>query len=86
MATTTISLERSAYDLLRAQKLADESFSDEIHRLLGPHTAALKDFLTLLSAKEAGEVADRIEATRSADLQFELRASRRSGSQHGRRA
>jgi predicted CopG family antitoxin len=86
MASTTISLERSAYELLRARKLPDESFSEEIHRLLGPRSPALKDFLSILSPKDGADVADSIEATRSEDLDFELRRTRSGRRKSGHRA
>jgi len=86
MATTTISLERSAYDPLRSRKLPEESFSEEIHRLLGPHVPALKEFLTILSAKDGADVADTIGAARTVDLRFEVRKARRGTNKHGRRA
>lgn len=86
MSTTTISLDRSAYDLLRAQKRSDESFSDEIHRLLGPHKPELREFLTLLSSKDAARVADCIETSRAEDLAFERRKYGRRVTKNGHRA
>lgn len=86
MGTTTISLERSAYDLLRARKKPDESFSEEIHRLLGPNQAKLSDFLSILTAAEASEVADRVEAARLEDLEYEKRRFANRGARHGRRS
>lgn len=52
MPTTTISLERSAYELLKARKRPDESFSEELHRLFGKPEPALKEFLEIVSAKD----------------------------------
>lgn len=86
MATTTISLDRSAYDLLRSRKRPDESFSDEIHRLLGADSPELKEFLELLPPKDAADVADTIEAARAQDLELERRRTRRGSSNRGRRA
>jgi predicted CopG family antitoxin len=78
-------LERSAYDLLRSRKLEDESFSEEIHRLLGPHAPALKDFPTVLSVEDEAEVADRVEAARAEELEPERPTSRRRARKPGRR-
>lgn len=86
MSTTTISLERSAYDLLRARKKPKESFSEEIHRLLGPNPPELKDFLALMSDADATEVANRIEAARAEDLSFERRRGSRGKGRHGHRS
>lgn len=86
MPTTTISLERSAYDLLRSRKRPDESFSQEIHRILGPGAPALKEFLAILSAKDGALMADSVEAARAEDLEIERRRARRGGKGRGRRA
>ncbi len=86
MPTTTISLERSAYDLLRSRKRPDESFSEEIHRILGPGAPEIREFLAILSAKDGALVADSIEAARAEDLEIERRRARRGGKGHGRRA
>ena len=86
MSTTTISLDRSAYDLLRARKRPEESFSEEIHRLLGSNAPELKGFLTLLSATDATAVADSIEAARAEDLDYERSRARRPKVKRGRRA
>lgn len=85
MATTTISLDRSAYDLLRSRKRPDESFSDEIHRLLGGEAPSLRDFLAILPEKEAALVASSMEAARAEDLRFERERPSRRGEKHGRR-
>ena len=86
MSTTTISLDRSAYDLLRSRKEPDESFSEEIHRLLGSSAPELKGFLTILSARDAAAVADSIEAARAEDLEYERSRARRPKVKRGRRA
>jgi predicted CopG family antitoxin len=72
MGTTTISLERSAYDLLRSRKRPNESFSDEIHRLIGSHPAEIKDFLTLISPQDGAQVADAIDTLRAQDLELNI--------------
>lgn len=77
MSTTTVSLERSAYDPLRALRKQRESLAEETLRLLGPNPPELKEFLTLMSAADATVVADRIEAARAEDLSFERRLGSR---------
>ncbi len=86
MPSTTISLDRSAYDLLRSRKLAEESFSEEIHRLLGPHAPELKEFLHLFSPSDAADIADSIEAAQAEDLEHELEQAGSRRRQRGRRA
>ena len=86
MSTTTISLDRSAYDLLRARKRPEESFSEEIHRLLGSSAPELKGFLTILPGSDATAVADSIEAARAEDLEYERSRVRRPKVKRGRRA
>ena len=71
MGTTTIRVDRSAYDLLRSRKRPEESFSEEIHRILGSSAPELKESLTILSARDAKAVADSIEAARVEDLEYE---------------
>lgn len=85
MGTTTIRLDRSAYDLLRSRKWPDESFSEEIHRLLGAGSPGLKKFLALLPRDDASDVADKIEAARAEELEVERRRSRRRSSNSGHR-
>lgn len=86
MPTTTISLERSAYELLRSQKKPGESFSEELHRLLADSRPSVKSFLDLLSTEAATEVADAIEAIRAEDLSVERSRTRTPGGRRGRRA
>lgn len=77
MPTTKISLERSAYELLQSRKNADESFSEELHRLLGEPSPNLKGFLDIVSAKDGRMIAQAIEAIRSQDLRKERRKAPR---------
>lgn len=86
MPTTTISLERSAYDLLKARKKSDESFSEEVHRLLGSTSPDLKDFLALVSPSDGRVIADSIEALRAQDLEEARKTSSSRGRKHGHRA
>jgi predicted CopG family antitoxin len=86
MPTTTISLERSAYDLLKARKKPDESFSQEVHRLLGSASPDLKDFLDIVSVEDGIAIADAIETIRAQDLEAERKRAHRVRKQYGRRA
>ena len=86
MPTTTISLERSAYELLKSRKKPGESFSEELRRLLADSRPSVRSFLDLLSAESAAEVADAIETVRAEDLSTEHDRSRRRRGSRGRRS
>ncbi len=86
MPTTTISLERSAYELLKSRKRANESFSEELHRLLTDSRPTVKSFLELFPKDAAAEVADAIETLRAEDFAIELAKSRGRRRERGRRA
>lgn len=49
MPTTTISLERSANELLKSRKRADEGVSEEVHRRLGEPSPNLQGSLETIS-------------------------------------
>lgn len=85
MPTTTISLERSAYELLKSRKKPGESFSEELHRLLTDSRPTVKSFLDLLTAASAAEVADAVETIRDEDLSMERGRTRGRGGARGRR-
>lgn len=85
MPSTTISLEKSAYELLKARKRADESFSEEVVRLLGETGPSLRGFLDVVSEADGETVARAIEAARKEDLQTAERGSR-GRKRNGRRA
>jgi predicted CopG family antitoxin len=86
MPTTTISLERSAYDLLKSRKKPDESFSEELHRLLGPPNPTLRGFLDIVRPEDGRSVAAAIEAVRAEDLRMERRRVSKRGGPRGHRA
>jgi predicted CopG family antitoxin len=86
MTTTTISLERSAYELLRSRKKPDESFSEELHRLLGSASPDLKGFLDIVSAEDGQTIANAIDAIRFQDIEQERTKASRGKQRHGRRA
>ena len=77
MPTTTISLERSAYELLKSRKRADESFSEEVHRLLGEPSPNLQGFLDIISSKDGETIAEAIETIRAEDLRLERKKAHR---------
>jgi len=63
MASKTVALDAEAYELLRRQKKADESFSDAVKRLARPHKP-LSSFAGMwrdLSRKERRDL-DRVYA------------------------
>ncbi|MCI4351940.1 MAG: antitoxin VapB family protein [Thermoplasmata archaeon] len=86
MTTTTISLERSAYELLRARKKPDESFSEELHRLLGSASPELKGFLDIVPPEDGPAIADAIETIRAQDFNEERMRALRGRPRNGHRA
>ena len=74
MPSTTISLERSAYELLRSKKRPKESFSKELIRLLGAPKADLQGFLDVVPTSSGKAIADAIEELRAEDLRTTQRA------------
>ena len=85
MPSTTISLERSAYELLKSRKRPDESFSEELHRLLGYPNPKLGDFLDIVGSSEGEAVAAAVEKLRARDLALERRRLGRRVGKRGRR-
>jgi predicted CopG family antitoxin len=85
MPSTTISLERSAYELLKARKKPDESFSEEVHRLLGGTRPQLSGFLDIVPVREGRAIANSIEAIRAEDLELERTQVARGKGRHGHR-
>jgi predicted CopG family antitoxin len=61
MATKTVALDEEAYELLRGQKKADESFSDAVKRLARPRRP-LSEFAGMWSnmTKKEREEMDRV--------------------------
>lgn len=86
MTTTTITLERSAYELLKARKKPDESFSEEVHRIMGDPRPSLKGFLDLFPIKDGRAIGDAIEAVRREDLAEERKRLGRGRKELGARA
>lgn len=67
MASKTISLEESAYQLLVRAKRKDESFSMVVRRLLQPKQDPLSRMVGLLSAEDADAMRHVIDDQRRAD-------------------
>ena len=85
MATTTITLERSAYELLKASKRPGESFSEEVQRLLGSGRPSLSSFLELFSKEDAEAIGSVIGQLRDEDIALERKRLTRRGDIRGRR-
>ena len=86
MPSTNICLERSAYELLKARKKPDESFSEEIHRLLGGASPGLKGFLDIIPVAEGRPIANAIESIRAGDLELARKRAGQRKRNRGHRA
>ncbi|MGB6501069.1 MAG: antitoxin VapB family protein [Thermoplasmata archaeon] len=85
MTTTTVTLERSAYERLKSVKRSKESFSDTVLRLLEPNRPSLRGFLEIFSEADANAIGKAIEHLRAEDLAFELVQARKERRGRGRR-
>lgn len=68
MGSKTISLDDEAYDLLKAAKLPDESFSDVVKRALSHARPKLADFAGLLSDAEGKRLERFIKTAKNGAL------------------
>ena len=69
MVTKTITILEDAYQLLADRKLADESFSEEIMRLLSKKGQKdLSSFFGILSDKEGENMIEMLEKKRTAGI------------------
>lgn len=59
MGTKTIKLDEEVYELLRARKRDDETFSEAVERLLG--RPSLRELAGVLSDKEAEKFREAID-------------------------
>lgn len=73
MVSKTISLEKTAYEKLRAAKREGESFSDVVNRLLGDKEPSLVEFHGLLSDEAVKELAETIAAMRKEEMELQRR-------------
>ncbi|MGI0130814.1 MAG: antitoxin VapB family protein [Thermoplasmata archaeon] len=85
MSSKTISLERSAYDKLRAAKRPKESFSDVVSRVLEPNRPSLTALAGFLTPDEGKAVRDTIQEMRIQDDQLQKERLDRWRRPHGRR-
>ena len=66
MVTKTLTIMEDAYDLLLNNKLEDESFSEELRRILLKKTARkLSDLFGIISDKEGEEIIKDLEKIKS---------------------
>ena len=66
MATKTISIMDDVYGMLVDNKLEDESFSDELRRILSKkRTKKLSDFFGILSEEEGAGMLEDLEMIRA---------------------
>ncbi len=86
MSSRTISLEKSAYEKLRAAKLRSESFSDVVARILEPDRPSLTALAGFLTPGEAKGVRAAVWRLRSEDVPLDRERLARWGTPHGRRS
>ncbi|MAG73363.1 antitoxin [archaeon] len=67
MATKTLTITENAYNALKERKLEDESFSQEILRLLTTQKRPLSDFFGILSEEEGERALNVINRMRELD-------------------
>ena len=84
MVTTTITLERSAYELLKANKRPGESFSEEVQRVLGADRPSLRGFLDLFTREDAQAIGKVIGQMRREEIALERNRLDGERVHHGR--
>ena len=62
MATKSVTIKESAYEILKSRKQEGDSFSDVIERIASRRS--LTELLDVLSEKEGERLADEVEKTR----------------------
>ena len=68
MVTKTLTITKEAYDLLAQNKLKNESFSEEIIRLLSKKKAKkLSEFSGIISFEEGEEVLNELQKSRESE-------------------
>ena len=71
MATKTLTITEDAYTILKNKKMKDESFSEEITRLLSEKKKkSLRDFFGILSNEEGEGMLQALEEKRKINIQL----------------
>ena len=86
MTTTTITLERSAYERLKAHKRAKESFSETVLRILDPERPSLRGLLEIFSQADADAIGEAVEHLREEDIAVERAQSTKGRKVRGNRS
>tara|TARA_Y100000310_G_scaffold190615_1_gene190601 strand:+ start:10192 stop:10431 length:240 start_codon:yes stop_codon:yes gene_type:complete len=69
MATKTLTITEESYDMLVARKYENESFSQEIKRILSKKSKKnLMDFFGILSEEEGKNIENFINKSRKSDM------------------
>ena len=77
MVTKTLTITEDAYNLLTDNKMEEESFSEEIRRILSRRGAkSLKDYFGILSEKEGEEMITALEQKRTENRRLMKRRMR----------
>lgn len=84
MPSRTVSLEKSAYERLRAAKRPGESFSVTVNRLLEGSRPTFRSLAGFLSAKEARAVREAVGRMRDLEAVAERERVERLVGAHGR--
>lgn len=72
MATKTLTITEDAYNLLKSKKLADESFSEEINRLLSQHQKRpLREFYGILSKEDGDTIMKQYQERKKLELKLQ---------------
>ena len=72
IATKTLTITEDAYGLLKQHKMENESFSEEIARVLSPRPFKLSDFFGILSDESADALEKNIKDMRKEHLRLRL--------------
>jgi predicted CopG family antitoxin len=86
MGSTTISLERSAYESLRHAKLPGESFSQTVRRLTRSEKPSLRELAGIFPKADVDAMAAMIETWRQQDVAPPSGGVRRKRKADGNRA
>lgn len=76
VSSRTISLENSAYELLKAAKRPGESFTDVVRRMLGDREPSFGDFVGLLDKNTADRLYVTFHKSRAEERKLERRRQR----------